>query len=53
MESFLEELLENYGLEKLLELNDINPVEVLELLIDQGLFDVEMFNPSIGVEDED
>jgi hypothetical protein len=37
----LEHLLEDYGLETLLEQNDIEQRTVLEILIDKGLIDLE------------
>lgn len=37
----LEHLIEDYGLETLLEQNDIEPRTVLELLINKGLIDLE------------
>lgn len=37
----LSHLVEDYGLETLLEMNDIEPQTVLELLINQGMIDLE------------
>ncbi len=37
---FLDHLCEDYGLEKILELHDIEEQFVLELLIDEGILDV-------------
>lgn len=39
----LEHLLEDYGLEMLLEQNDIEQRTVLELLINKGLIDLEEY----------
>lgn len=40
-EDFLDHLIEDYGLECLLEMNDIEPHTVVELLIKEGLIDLE------------
>ena len=40
-EMFLEKLLEDYSLETILEMNDIESYVVLELLIREGLIDLE------------
>lgn len=50
-EDFLEHLLEDIGLETLLELNDVEPVAVLELLIEHGWIDLD--NLSWETEDDD
>lgn len=39
----LEHLIEDYGLETILEQNDIEPRTVLELLIDKGMIDLELY----------
>jgi len=40
-EDFLENLLEDYSLETILEMNDIEPYTVLELLLREGLVSLE------------
>ena len=50
-EEALEHLVEDYGLEQLLIDNDIEPPVVVELLIREGLIDLEEF--SWETEDED
>ena len=40
-EEFLEKVLEDYTLEALMEMNDLEPFTVLSLLINEGLIDVE------------
>lgn len=50
-EEALEHLVEDVGLEYLLEANDIEPQVVVELLIREGLIDLEDF--SWEMEDED
>ncbi len=50
-EEALEHLVEDYGLEQLLIDNDIEPQVVVELLIREGLIDLEEF--SWETEDED
>lgn len=50
-EEALEHLVEDYGLEQLLIDNDIEPQVVIELLIREGLIDLEDF--SWEMEDED
>ena len=47
----LEHLCEDYGLETLLEMNDIEPQVVIQLLINEGLIDVDDF--SVETEDDD
>ncbi len=47
----LEHLVEDYGLEYLLEANGIEPQIVVELLIQEGLIDLEEF--SWELEDDD
>lgn len=47
----LEHLVEDYGLEYLLEVNDIEPQVVIELLLQEGLIDLEEF--SMELEDDD
>ncbi len=50
-EEAIEHLCEDYGLETILEMNDIEQQVVIELLIREGLIDLEDF--SIEVEDND
>lgn len=50
--SILEHMLEVYGLERLLEQNDIEELTVLELLVSRGLIDVEDYIYT-DVEDQD
>ncbi len=50
-EEAIEHLCEDYGLETILEMNDIEQQVVIELLIREGLIDLEDF--SIEVEDYD
>lgn len=50
-EEAIEHLVEDVGLEYLLETNDIEPQVVVELLIREGLIDLEEF--SWETEDED
>ena len=50
-EEAIEHLVEDYGLEQLLIDNDIEPQVVVELLIREGLIDLEEF--SWETEDED
>ena len=40
-EDFLDHLCEDYGLDTLLEMNDLEPTMVLKLLITEGLIDLE------------
>ena len=42
-ESKVEALTENYGLEKLLEMNDISEAYVVRLLIDRQMIDLEEY----------
>ena len=50
-EEAIEHLCEDYGLESLLDMNDIEPQVVIELLIREGLIDLEEF--SWETEDDD
>lgn len=50
-EEAIEHLCEDYGLETILEMNDLEPQTVIELLIREGLLDLEDF--SIELEDDD
>ena len=50
-EEAIEHLCEDYGLETILEMNDIEQQVVIELLIREGLIDLEDF--CIEVEDND
>ena len=50
-EEAIEHLCEDYGLETLLDMNDIEPQVVIELLIREGLIDLEEF--SWETEDDD
>ncbi len=47
----LEHLVEDYGFELLLEMNDIEPYQVIELLVREGLLDLDDLRWEI--EDED
>lgn len=47
----LEHLVEDYGLETILEMNDIEPQVVIQLLINEGLIDLDDF--SVETEDDD
>ena len=51
-EDFLEHLLEDIGLEILLELNDVEPVAVLELLIEHGWIDLDDLRWELNDDDE-
>ena len=51
-EDFLEHLLEDIGLETLLELNDVEPVAVLELLIEHGWIDLDDLRWELNDDDE-
>ena len=51
-EDFLEHLLEDIGLDTLLELNDVEPVAVLELLIENGWIDLDDLRWEIENDDE-
>jgi hypothetical protein len=48
----LENLCEDYGLEELLMLNDIEPRTVLELLISEGLLDIESLCVELETDDD-
>jgi hypothetical protein len=50
-EEALEHFVEDYGLDYILESNDIEPQVVVQLLIREGLIDLENF--SWEIEDED
>ena len=41
MDEQLEMIVESYGIDLLLELNDINPVYVLKWLVEEGLIDLD------------
>ena len=47
----LDHICENYGLETILEMNDVEPQVVIQLLINEGLIDLEEF--SWETEDDD
>jgi hypothetical protein len=47
----LEHLIEDVGLERLLEMNDVDPYEVLQLLISEGLIDLDNFSVEIDEDD--
>lgn len=50
-EEAIEHICEDYGLETILEMNDIEQQVVIELLIREGLIDLENF--TIEVEDDE
>ncbi len=50
---FLDHLCEDYGLEKILELHDIEPQFVLELLVDEGVLDLEDLYLNMEMADDD
>jgi hypothetical protein len=52
-ELFLEKLLEDYSLETILEMNDIEPHTILELLITEGLIDLEDLYLDMGADYDD
>ena len=52
-EEFLNHLCEDYGLEKILELHDIEQQFVLELLINEGVLDLEDLRFNWETSDED
>ena len=47
----LEHICEDYGLETILEMNDIEPQVVIQLLINEGLIDLDDF--SVETEDDE
>lgn len=47
----LEHLCEDYGLETILEMNDIEPQVVIQLLINEGMIDLDAF--SVETEDDE
>jgi hypothetical protein len=49
----LEHIYEDYGLEELLLLNDIEPRTVLELLISEGLLDIESLCVELETDDDE
>jgi hypothetical protein len=49
----LEHICEDYGLEELLLLNDIEPRTVLELLISEGLLDIESLCVELETDDDE
>lgn len=51
-EEALEHLVEDYGLEQLLIDNDIEPQLVIELLVREGLIDLEEFSWEMEDDDE-
>jgi hypothetical protein len=52
-ELFLEKLLEDYSLETILEMNDIEPHTILELLITEGLISLEDLYLDMGADYDD
>ncbi len=48
----MEHLIEDVGLEQLLLMNDIDPYEVLQILIRGGMIDLEYFTMEIENDDE-
>lgn len=50
-EEALDHLCEDYGLEQILEMNDIEPQVVIQLLINEGLINLDDF--SVETEDDD
>ncbi len=50
---FLEHLCEDYGLEKILELHDIEQQHVLELLIEEGVLDLADLYFDLGEAEDD
>lgn len=52
-EEFLDRLIEDYGLEELLFMNDIEPRTALVLLIEEGLIDLESLYLDMELPDDD
>lgn len=52
-EEFLDRLIEDYGLEELLFMNDVEPRTVLVLLIEEGLIDIESLYLDMELPDDD
>lgn len=52
-EVFLEKLLDDYSLETILEMNDIETYTVLQLLITEGLIDLEDLYLDMGDTDDE
>jgi hypothetical protein len=54
MDDIFTQLAEDYGLELILQQNDLEPRDVLEILWDKGLLDLEDYIfTELSVEDED
>lgn len=47
MERTYQQMIDSYGLEFLLEDNDILETKVLELLVEEGLIDVDKYYPEV------
>lgn len=52
-EEFLDRLIEDYGLEELLFMNDVEPRTALVLLIEEGLIDIESLYLDMELSDDD
>lgn len=52
-EEFLDRLIEDYGLEELLFMNDVEPRTALVLLIEEGLIDIESLYLDMELPDDD
>jgi hypothetical protein len=52
-DDFLDHLCEDYGLETLLEMNDIEPTMVLKLLITEGYIDLEDLYLELDSDDDE
>lgn len=52
-EEFLDRLIEDYGLEELLFMNDVEPRTALVLLIEEGLIDLESLYLDMELPDDD
>lgn len=52
-EEFLDRLIEDYGLEELLFMNDIEPRTALVLLVEEGLIDLESLYLDMELPDDD
>ena len=50
---FLENLCEDYGLDKLLAMNDIEPITVINLLIEEGLLNEHELYADLGETEDD
>jgi hypothetical protein len=52
-EDLMNHICEDLGLETLLELNDIEPREVVELLISEGLIDIDSLCVELETDDDE